>query len=567
MSAAATLAGASPGAPTVWQAINWQAAHRTVRRLQVRIVKAVREGRWGKVKALSWLLTHSFAGRALAVLRVTQNQGCRTPGVDGAIWNTPAQKTTAVHTLRTRGYQPRPLRRVYIPKSNGTKRPLGIPTMTDRAMQALHLLALDPIAETTADPNSYGFRVGRGCADALQQCHHLLSHRHNARWILEGDIKSCFDRISHDWLRAHVPLNQAVLGKWLQAGFLEQGVLQETREGTPQGGICSPTLANLTLDGLERRLGEAFSPDGRTQRKHKVHLVRYADDFIITGSSRELLEQRVRPLVTRFLQERGLELSEEKTHITRIEDGFDFLGQTVRRFGEKVLMRPSRKSVAALLNKVREILRTSGQASAGTLIVRLTPILRGWALYHRHAASGRTFAYVDWRVCRSLWRWARRRHRGKSSRWVKERYFTAVGSRRWVFTGTVAGRKGEEETVQLPAVSQVAIRRHVKIRGNANPYDPSWEPYFEERLSARMKDTQAGRWLVRVLWEGQEGTCPQCNQKITPETGWHIHHREWRVHGGSDLLENLDLLHPNCHRQIHSQTRQGTPTASREGRL
>jgi RNA-directed DNA polymerase len=196
MTAAATPAGASLDDLTTWHTVDWCTAHQTVRRLQARIVKAVREGRWGKVKALSWLLTHSFAGRALAVLRVTQNQGCQTPGVDGVIWNTPEKKSTALHTLRSRGYQPQPLRRVHIPKSNGKKRPLGIPTMHDRAMQALHLLALDPIAETTGDPNSYGFRTERSCADALQRCHHLLAHRHNARWVLEGDIKSCFDSTS-----------------------------------------------------------------------------------------------------------------------------------------------------------------------------------------------------------------------------------------------------------------------------------------------------------------------------------------------------------------------------------
>jgi RNA-directed DNA polymerase len=375
-----------------------------------------------------------------------------------------------------------------------------------------------------------------------------------------------FERIDHPWLLAHVPMNRAVLRKWLQAGFLEQGVLHATTEGTPQGGIISPALANLALDGLEPLLRKAFASTGKEQRKHKVHLVRYADDFVITGASRELLEQRVRPLVAQFLMERGLELSEEKTHITPIEDGFDFLGQTIRRFKAKVLLRPSRKSVARLLAKVRTIVRRSGQASAGQLIVQLNPLLRGWAMYHRHSCSAQTFARVDQMIFWSLWRWARRRHRGKASGWVQRQYFHPVGRRLRVFSGTVPGRKGGEETVSLFRTSQVSIRRHIKVRGEANPYDPSWELYYEERLSARMTDGSTGHGLMRVLWEGQKGLCPHCHQKITVATGWHIHHRQWRVHGGSDALENLDLVHPHCHRQIHSRDGRGTQAASRAGR-
>src|SRR5262245_11765834 len=196
MSAAATPAGAAPGLAVHWHSIDWGKVHRNVRRLQARIVKAVREGRWGKVKALVYLLTHSFSGRALAMLRVVTNSGAKTPGVDHDLWNTQEAKTAAFSTLRRRGYQPQPLRRVYIPKSNGKMRPLGIPTMTDRAMQALYLLGLDPIEETLADRNSFGFRLGRCCADALRQCHHVLCGSEGARWVLEGDIKSCYDPAS-----------------------------------------------------------------------------------------------------------------------------------------------------------------------------------------------------------------------------------------------------------------------------------------------------------------------------------------------------------------------------------
>ena len=252
MSRAATPAGAAPDLAPDWHSIDWKAVYRNVRRLQARIVKAVREGRWNKVKALVYLLTHSYSGRALAILRVVSNSGARTPGVDGILWNTPEAKSAAFRTLCRHGYRPQPLRRVSIPKSNGQRRGLGIPTMADRAMQALYLLGLDPIAETLADGHSYGFRLERCCADALDECHKILRGPPGPSWILEGDIKACFDQISHLWLIEHIPMDKDVLRKWLKAGFLEKHVLFATTEGTPQGGIVSPALANRTLVSLAR---------------------------------------------------------------------------------------------------------------------------------------------------------------------------------------------------------------------------------------------------------------------------------------------------------------------------
>jgi RNA-directed DNA polymerase len=236
----ATAVGAVSSEAAEWYAIDWQAIHRNVRRLQVRIAQATKVGRWGKVRALQRLLTHSYSGKVLAVRRVTENDGKKTPGVDQEIWDTPEKKIQAVHAFQRRGYQPQPLRRVYILKSDKkTMRPLGIPTMTDRSHQALYLLALDPVVETTADKNSYGFRQQRSCADAIEQCFTALSHAPNTQWILEGDIKSCFDRISHDWLLAHVPMDRVILRKWLKAGYMEKHVLHETTDGTPQGGIIT----------------------------------------------------------------------------------------------------------------------------------------------------------------------------------------------------------------------------------------------------------------------------------------------------------------------------------------
>jgi RNA-directed DNA polymerase len=224
-----------------WHSLDWTKCYRHVKRLQARIVKATQEGRWGKVKALQWLLTHSLSGKALAVNRVTENKGKDTPGVDGETWSTPEAKTDAMASLRRKGYQPQPLRRVYIPKANGKQRPLGIPTLKDRAMQALHLLALDPVSETTADRNSYGFRKARSAHDALEQCFAALGKpSKSAQWVLDADIKGCFDNIDHDWMLTHIPMDTQVLRKWLKAGYVERTSLFPTEVGTPQGGIITP---------------------------------------------------------------------------------------------------------------------------------------------------------------------------------------------------------------------------------------------------------------------------------------------------------------------------------------
>lgn len=541
-----------------WHSIDWASCHRHVRRLQTRIVKATQEGRWNKVKALQHLLTHSFAAKALAVKRVTENQGKRTPGVDGETWSTPQAKSRAVLSLKRRGYKPLPLKRVYIPKSNGKMRPLGIPTMRDRAMQALYLLALEPVAESLADRNSYGFRPQRSPADAIGQCYTVLSQKAAPPWILEGDIKGCFDHIDHDWLTAHIPLDKVVLRKWLKAGFMDKHSLYPTETGTPQGGIISPTLANLALDGLEGLLAEQFGSKGKhphRARQNKVHYVRFADDFIITGASKELLESEVLPLVQQFMADRGLSLQMDKTRITHVTEGFDFLGQNIRKYGGKLLIKPAQKSVKALLERVREIVKGNKTAKQVNLIGLLNPVIRGWAYYHRHVVAKETFQAVDKEIWLILWRWASRRHPNKSRRWINRKYFHAIGSWSRVFSAETRANSPDQEPERLTLVrtSAISIRRHIKIKGEANPYDPQWEAYFEERLRLKMKDSLLGRRKLLSLWLSQGGTCPLCSQQLSRETGWHVHHITWKSQGGSDRQSNLVMLHPNCHRKVHSQ--------------
>jgi len=359
-----------------------------------------------------------------------------------------------------------------------------------------------------------------------------------------------------------------MLEKWLKAGFIEKHVLYPTESGTPQGGICSPVLANMTLDGLEGMLREVIRPTTRKGSRALVHLVRYADDFLISGSSKEVLEQEVKPAVEQFLRERGLTLSQEKTVITHIENGFDFLGQNVRKYHGTLLIKPSKESVQSLLEKVRTLVKANKQAPAGKLIVQLNPIIRGWAMYHRHMASKRTFAYVDHAIFELLWQWAKRRHPKKGRRWVKEKYFHTVGQRQWVFSGEIEGRKGETLTVHLNNASDTHIRRHRLIQGEANPYDPAYEAYFDERMGLKWLQSWLKRRKLIALWNVQEGKCPVCDQNITKESGWHVHHILYRVYGGTDRLSNLLLLHPNCHRQMHHQqldvTKPGTETCLEE---
>ncbi|MEX3932900.1 group II intron reverse transcriptase/maturase [Paraburkholderia phymatum] len=541
-------------APDNWYAVDWRRVERNVRGMQIRIAKATREGDWRRVKALQRMLTRTLSAKLYAVRRVTQNQGARTAGVDRELWDSPESRWEAIGRLKRRGYKPLPLRRVFIPKANGKERPLGIPTMRDRAMQALYLLALEPVSESTSDPNSYGFRINRSTADAMGQVRACTSRKDSSRWVLEADIKGCFDHINHDWLENHVPMDREILRKWLKAGLIYKGQLQATEAGTPQGGIISPTLANVTLNGLERELIahlRATFGIGKA-RKLKVNVVRYADDFVITGVSKEVLADVVRPWVEAFLAVRGLQLSEAKTRITHIDDGFDFLGWNFRKYSGKLLTTPSKKNAQAFYRKVADTVSGHKMMKQGDLINLLNPMLRGWAQYHHHVSAKQAYSRMESLIFRRLWRWSKRRHPLKRSEWVRKRYFHTIGNRHWVFAAPVARTDGSPGLLELYQLSGTAIEYHDRIQGEFNPFDPKWEQYGEELRRTRMWKSLRYRKQWATLYFSQNGLCAHCGSALTDETGWHDHHLVYRMHGGSDRLSNRVLLHPHCHQQVHA---------------
>ena len=544
---------ASSREPQDWHAIDWRQVERNVRTTQKRIAKATQESDWRRVKALQRSLTHSFSARGLAVRRVTENQGKRTAGVDRELWDTPDLKWKAVSKLKQqRGYRPMPLRRVYIPKSNGKERPLGIPTMFDRAMQALHLLGLEPVAESTSDPNSYGFRRNRSTADAMAHIFNCMSKKASAQWVLEADIEGCFDHINHQWLVSHVPMNKTILKRWLKAGVVHKGQLTTTDEGTPQGGIISPTLANMALNGLEMELRAHLGAKvGKTKAgKLKINVVRYADDFVVTGISKEVLEMEVRPWIEAFLAKRGLRLSPEKTRVTYVDRGFNFLGWNFRKYRGKMFIKPSRKNVKAFYDKVAEIIKSHLMVKQAVLIGKLNPILRGWAQYHHPVVAKKLFSKLDSLIHWRLTRWARRRHPKKSPTWCFQKYWKHLDGRS-EFAAARLTDDGTRQTVRLNLLSDTAIIRQKKIKGDFNPFDPKDELYGEELRGKRMLKSIKHRKALTQLYKSQAGNCALCGTAITRETGWHDHHIVHKVDGGSDLLSNRVLLHPVCHNKLH----------------
>lgn len=545
--------------PTDWSRVNWRKAHRVVRNLRQRIFQATRQTNWRRVRNLQRLLLKSYSNVLIAVRRVTQvNAGKHTPGIDKMLVKTSPAKGILVDALKqSPSWNPLAVKRVYIPKSNGKRRPLGIPSIIDRCLQAMVKMALEPCWEAQFEPTSYGFRPSRSAHDAIARIYVTANVANRKKWVLDADIAGCFDTIDHEFLLQQVGNFPArgLIAQWLKAGYVEDGVFYPSESGTPQGGIISPLLANIALHGMETALGITRYPQGGVKKTVKRLLIRYADDLVIFCDSQAEAEQAQADL-QRFLSLRGLALSEEKTRIIHLSAGFDFLGFHVRHYpsrhtstGWKLLIKPANKSVKAFREKLRQTFKRLHGSNAKCLIKVLNPMLRGWANYYRGVVSSDVFHklghYVFWKVRR----WISKTHPNQSYSWRDRRYWAthpAYPGSQWNFVDKDTG-------MVLYRIGYTQIQRHVLIQGDASPDNPEFQDYFEQRAKQSERIGEHPKAVQRVI-RHQQAKCPNCGQSLFNGEDIHIHHKVPRHQAGTNHTSNLVAVHLVCHAQLHRGT-------------
>ncbi len=456
------------GPDSDWHAINWRSIESKVRKLRQRIFRATQNGQWNKVRSLMKLMLRSYANLLLSVRKVTQeNEGKKTPGIDNRVYLTAKSRVRLVNQLlELKAWRAQPAVRLYIPKPGGKSRPLGILTVKNRAAQAIVKNALEPSWEARFESHSYGFRPGRSAHDAIEQCWNRLKKVSKDRWVLDADIKGAFDNIDHDFILRKLGPTPArgLIKAWLKAGFVENETFLETQAGTQQGGVISPLLANIALDGLQEALPAKFG------------FIRYADDFVVTARSREDLIS-ILPAIQVWLSARGLELNDEKTKIASILDGFNFLGFNIRHYSGKCLVKPQKEKAQKLVQSINEWLRRNRSVEPRVVIYHLNPILRGWALYYKYAVSSQIFQSVQNHIWKQIWRWCLRRHPAKSKAWVKNKYFCTCEGLDWTFFA----KTPNGQTHYLFNIGKVKIQRHRKVIGSASPDDPVLRNYWAAR--------------------------------------------------------------------------------------
>lgn len=568
-----------------WKDVQWQKLEKRVYKLQKRIFRASSRGDVKTARKLQKTLMRSWSAKMLAVRRVTQdNRGKKTAGVDGVKSLTPKQRTKLASQLRLNS-KARPTRRVWIPKP-GTeeKRPLGIPTMYDRALQALVKLALEPEWEARFEPNSYGFRPGRSRQDAIEAIHTIINQK--AKYVLDADIAKCFDKINHNALLKKLntfPTIRRQIRAWLQSGVMDGNTLSSTSEGTPQGGVISPLLANIALHGMENRINQAF-PERRIYqngkrigRRSESKLIRYADDFCILHEDLAVV-QRCQQIISEWLQDMGLELKPSKTRIAHTfesfegqKPGFDFLGFNIRQYpvgkhhsgknrygtplGFKTLTKPSSKNLRVHAENLRREIIAHKQASQRTLIDKLNPIIKGWANSNSSAASKEIFSRMDHLVYQKLRAWAKRRHPKKNAKWITNRYWLISSKEGWTFGST----KGKP--IRLKKHSDTPIVRHIKVQGERSPYDGD-TIYWSARMGRHPEVPKR----VATLLRKQKGKCPHCKLTFKDSDLTEVHHVIPRSVGGGDKYENFQLLHRHCHDKVTAQTAVGNIRARQKSK-
>jgi RNA-directed DNA polymerase len=544
-----------------WHDIDWYQVNRNIRNLRRRIFRATCNGKWKNVRSLQRLMFRSYHNVLYAIRRVTEdNQGKKTAGVDKLVIKTPKLRLELSQELaKNKSCKPLPARRIFIPKSNGKLRPLGIPTIKDRCIQAIVKNTLEPCWEAQFEGESYGFRPGRGTHDAIGKIYGICRPNKTKKWVVDADIKGCFDNINHNKLLKTIgnfPYRKYI-ARWLKAGYIDKNTFYPTKSGTPQGGIISPLLANIALHGICEAIGMKYNNRGELRGKRAY--VRYADDFAIFCET-EKDAHKAKEEINKWLNSKGLNLSEEKTRIIHLTEGFDFLSFNIRHYkvsntktGYKLLIKPSKKFLQKTRNDIREIFLNHHGKPVNTLIGKINPVIRGKANYMKIGVSSESFRKLDDYLFKRQVRYLNRMHPTKSSGWKKKKYWGRLNLQRpnlkWVF--------GDKKTGNfMLRFAWTKIERHVTVSKRNSPDDPSLKEYWEKRQLRKSKnESNKLRSLHKRVAQRQNYKCPVCGQSIFNGETRHLHHITPRCKGGKDILSNLVWVHLICHHKIHHQNK------------